>query len=244
MLEFSYYTKDVRVSNPQSGSKVTLQLSSSGDLQLSSGQEKLTSQLIRTLINDDSPLKDLINQKVSKGKLNSIVTTILKGFRNTQLDTVNGQNATLTGYLLRRKAAGTSENFSQVSNSIIEWKTEDVNVSNDVTYTYGLSKKYDNDSESSFVDIIDITPTAKPIKEVIIGNGGVFIAGDAKITVYTNYNLYYRNTELLNDIETIEVTQDKLEPRKYNVLVTIKTLAGETVTLSARRLNASTLEPV
>ena len=244
MLEFSYYTQDVRVTNPQSGSKVTLQLTSTGDLQLTSGQDKLTSQLIRTLINDDSPLKDLINQKVSKGKLNSIVTTILKGFKNTQLDTVNGQNPTLTGYMLHRKAAGTSGDFVQVGNSIIEWKLEDLNLTNNMKYSYALSKIYDNGSESSFIDMIEITPTKNLNKDVIIGNGGIFVAGDAKVTVYTNYNLYYRTTEILNDIESIEVTQDKLEPRKYNVLVTVKTLAGNTVTLSAQRLNASTLMPI
>ena len=177
MLEFSYYTQDVRVTNPQSGSKVTLQLTSTGDLQLTSGQEKLTSQLIRTLINDDSPLKDLINQKVSKGKLNSIVTTILKGFKNTQLDTVNGQNPTLTGYMLHRKAAGTSGDFVQVGNSIIEWKLEDLNLTNNMKYSYALSKIYDNGSESSFIDMIEITPTKNLNKDVIIGNGGIFVAG-------------------------------------------------------------------
>lgn len=244
-MEFYYHTRDILINNAQNAtSKVTLKLSETGDLQVTDGQNKLVEQILRTLVNDDSLLKGEINQKSSKGKILSIVTTMLKNFKNNQLNFVNGQNVNLTGYILYRKAAGTSDDFVQVSNNIIEWTIQDTSVLNNVKYTYGLTKKYDNGSESSFVDIIDITPSNSAHNDLIIGNGGIFIAGNKSVTVYVDYLVYFKNSELLNEIVAIDVTQDKADPRQFHVLVTVKTVAGNSFTLSAQRLNASTLEAI
>lgn len=246
MISYTTYQSDVTVSNSQeTNTKVTLKLSSTGDLQLNAGQNKLIPQIIRALINDTSPLKDLINSKVSQGKLTAIVTNILRNFKNTQLDTVNGQDADMLGFKLYRKAAGTSDEFIEVSNSIVQWTYEDLNLTNNTTYTYGLTKYFNNTAETEFIDQIDIFPTKNVAQQqIIIGNAGIFIAGDAKVTLYTDYNVFFKREELLDNIVNIEVSQDKAEPRKYNVLVTVETVLGNEVTISARRLNASTLEAI
>lgn len=246
MISYTTYQSDVTISNPQeSNTKVTLKLSPTGDLQLSSGQNKLVPQIIRALINDTSPLKDLINSKVSQGKLTAIVTNILRNFKNNQLDTVNGQDSDMLGFKLYRKAAGISDEFIEVSNSIIQWTYEDLNLSNNTTYTYGLTKYFTNTSETEFIDQIDIFPTKNAAQQqIIIGNAGIFISGDSKVTLYTDFNVFFKREELLDNIVNIEVSQDKEEPRKYNVLVTVETVLGKEVTISARRLNASTLEPI
>lgn len=246
MISYTDYQSDVMVSNPQNSlTKATLKLSSTGDLQLNAGQNKLIPQLVRVLVNDTSPLKDLMNSKSSQGKISAIVTNILRNFKNTQLDIVNSQDSDMLGFKLYRKAAGTSDEFTEVSNSIVQWKYEDLNLSNNTTYTYGLTKYFSNTAETEFIDQIDIFPTKNSSQQAfIIGNAGIFIAGDSKVTLYTDYNLFFKREELLENVVTIEVSQDKEEPRKYVVLVTVENVLGNEITISARRLNPSTLQPI
>lgn len=246
MISYSDFQSDITISNPQNSlTKATIKLSSTGDLQLNSGQDKLVPQLIRALVNDTSPLKDLMNSKSSQGKISAIVTNILRNFKNTQLDIVNGQDADMLGFKLYRKAAGTDETFVEVSNSIIQWKYEDLNLSNNTTYTYGLTKYFSNTAETEFIDKIEIFPTKNASQQAfIIGNAGIFIAGDSKVTLYTDYNLFFKREELLENVINIEVSQDKNEPRKYVVIVTIENVLGNEITIAARRLNPVTLQPI
>jgi len=246
MLEFSDTQGDILVSNAQNSAvKVTMQLSPTGDIQMSTGSNKLIAQLIRALINDTSPLKDLINKKVSTGQITSVVTSIIKRFKNTQLDSVNGQDTSLVGYKLYRKGAGLNDTFVEVSNSIIQWRVDDTGLTNETTYTYGLTKIYNNGSESSFMDQIEIVPSKSISRQqLIIGNAGIFASSDSTVTVFTDYILYFKRAELLNRIIDIDTEQDKQDPRRYSVLVTVEDMKGNNVSIAARRLNPSTLEPI
>jgi hypothetical protein len=244
-ITYSSTQEEFAVTNPTSGTKVTILLDSSGDIKLSSGKSKLVAQLVRSLINDSSPLKDLINKKVSPSVISATITAILRSFKNTQLDIVNGQDTQVLGYKLYRKASGVNEQYKSVSNSVIQWKYVDLDLINNNTYSYGLVKVYSSGAESTFVDNIDVTPTATVSKQaVIIGTSGTFIAGNRIVTLYTDYNLMFNRSELLNDIINIEVTQNKQDPRRYNALVTVADMADNTVTISAQRLNPVTLSPI
>jgi hypothetical protein len=171
---------------------------------------------------------------------------MLKRFKNEQLDNVNGQDTSLAGYKLYRKSAGTNDTFVEVSNNIIQWQFSDTLLTNNVEYTYGLLKVYNNNTTgSAYVDKIDIMPSKTLAdQQVIIGNSGVFISSDATVTVFTDYVLYFNRSELLNNIIDIDTVQDKLEPRKYSVLVKVEDMAGNEISIVAQRLNASTLNPI
>lgn len=236
------YQQDVKVKIVQgTNERCTLDISPTGDLQLTDGTNKLSQQLMRIIVNDDTILKNLFNNTRASKVILPLMTTILRGFRETQIEEVNGQDPTFSGYNIYRRASNSLEAYSLISPRAIVNKYIDTNLLNGTTYVYSLTKTFNNVLESDFIDTFSISPSRfSNTQQIIIGSYSIAIAGDRQVTFYVDYNKHYQGSELLESIETINITQDPTEPRRFVVEVSVRDYNDNIKSLSATSRNPVT----
>jgi hypothetical protein len=230
------FFSDFRVSDigGESTTKLSLALNATGDIQLSVGAEKLTSQIIKAIVNDNTMTRQVLNSPKAEQLIPALITTILRNFKQSQIDEVGRSSSDFSGFSIFRKAAGTDESFIRVSDQIIDWRFIDTGLKNDVTYTYGITRVIRKVFESSFIDQLDVTPSAlQSRQEIVIGKSAVAMPTSRQVTFYVDGPKKYKASELLENVVSIDVSQDETEPRKWIVNIVVENLLGEQLSLSA-----------
>jgi hypothetical protein len=220
--------------------RVTLQLSSSGDIILVNKKEKLIEQLLRAIVNDNTLQQLNINSTtVTTRYVKSLVTLILRNFRTSQILETRKTDPDLLGYAIYRYNAGQNSNsFAKISPNSIQYKYVDNSVQNGITYTYAVTKIKANSVESAVMEKIEVTPTQfTNNQEPVIGTYIIGIPGNKSVTFYVDYNRLFSKQELLESIEDITVTQDPAEPRRWIVNVLVKSLDDNKVSISTSRFS-------
>jgi hypothetical protein len=222
--------------------KCTLTLSPTGDIQLVEGKDKLVEQLTRAVVNDQTVLKSLMNSRtVTTRSINALFTTIMRSFRQNQIDEVNKSDRKLTGFNIYRKASGTNDRFTRVAPKEIYWKFQDSNLSNGFSYDYAITKVFGGTYESAYIDQFTITPSSFSQNQILlIGNYSVIIPTDRGAVIYVDFNRKYKASEIVNSIISINAYQDQTEPRKWSVNIIIQTLDSNKVSISTGKLNPVT----
>jgi len=217
--------------------RMTLELNPTGDIQLSSGHDKLVSQIVLALINDNVSLSNLINNPVvSDRTLRALITTILKDFKNNQITRTNKSDPELTGYAVYRKRSGNTINYTQVSAVFGESRFIDTGLENGISYDYGIKKVYNKVFSSPFVTTFTLSPSKFARNQTVyIGTEAIAWTGDRQVTFYVDANRYFQKSELLNDILSISTYTDKDEPRRQVVNVVVTNLANNQAAISALR---------
>jgi len=217
--------------------RMTLELSPTGDIQLASGRDKLISQIVFAIINDNISLSNLLNNPViSDRTLKSLITVILRDFKNSQIARTNRSDPELTGYVVYRKQSGTTINYTQVSEVFGESTFVDTGLENGVSYDYGIRKVYNKVFNSPFVTSFTLSPSKfARTQTVYIGSEAVAWTGDQQVKFYVDANRYFQKAELLNDILSINTYADKEEPRRQVVNVVVEDLENNQAAVSALR---------
>jgi hypothetical protein len=237
------YQNDIKVdaADPTSErfTKVTLSLGPTGDITLVSGRSKLAEQLLRAIINDKTVSKgiSLNYSALTPRYLNTLITLILRNFKNAQIYQTDQSDPRCLGFSLYRfDNYVTTANFIKVSSNPIEWKFTDTGLSNGFTYTYAIKKDYGT-VESAFLEKVQVVPTQfQDNQNPVIGDNIVALPGNKAVTIYVNYNRYFKASELLDSIQDIAVTQDQQEPRRFSVDITVEDLNNNKVSLSTSRM--------
>jgi len=231
---------DLKIASPSSGEKNTLYLTSNGDISVCSGREKLITQMIRAIVNDNTVLRNIINSTaVTTRQIFTLVNLILRNFKGTQVDEVNSIDTTFSGYYFYRKAAGTNDSYVKITKTITTSMFSDSSVTNGTTYQYGLTRVNLNVLESNFVDSFTATPTAVTAnRKIYFGNSSICIENNNKVDFYVIYNDTVQRAELLNNILAIIPYQDSTEPRKFNVNISISDLSDNLVDISTQKIKA------
>ncbi len=229
------FRKDLRITMPTATNRKCTLVIENGDIKTVSGKSKLVTQLLRAIINDNTLLKDLINTtSATERQFLTLMTVILRNFRDTQVDEVSEIDLDLTGYVIYRKSAGTSEAFEKVSRVPIVCTFTDTNLVNGIEYIYGIAKVFNGVFESSYVDSYYITPSYfESQQDLFIGKYSVIQAGDSSVTVYVNYNKHIAASELLNTILSIVPYQDTTDPRIWHVDIDVEDMNENTVGISS-----------
>ena len=216
--------QDLRVTLPDNTNRKCTLVIENGDIKLVSGKNKLVTQLIRSLVNDTTALKDLINSTgSSERQLLTLITVILNNFVSNQARDVNEIDLTFTGYNVYRRAAGSTNNYEKVNTSIVKHYFIDTNLANGTNYTYGLKKVYNGVLESEFVDQYVITPSYyEAQQDLIIGNNSFIEAGDQSVSIFVVYNKKILMSEVLNKIISVIPYQDTEDPRIWHVNVIVE----------------------
>jgi len=222
--------------------KATLSLSETGDLVLVDGKDKLAEQLIRSVCNEQTILKDLFNKKnVSYRKFYSLLTLILRNFKQNQINEVNKSDSNFSGFTFYRKASNVDEAYAKVSADPIIYKFVDTGLTNGITYNYGIAKIYNNVFETSYSEKLSIAPTQFTHKqEIVIGQSVVAFSGNGSITFYVDYNKSFKGSELLEKILKINIQQSREDPRRWLVNVIIEDFLGNQVSVASKRINPVT----
>jgi hypothetical protein len=229
---------DLRITLPgETFERVTLALSPTGDLQLVDGREKLVEQILRAVVNDETELAKMINQtSVTNRSLYALFNLILRNFRQIQIDDVKRSDPEFSGFLIYRKAAGTTEQYVKVSPEPIIYKYIDTELTNGTEYAYAVTNVYKNVSESAFTERFSITPSRFSNKQLIsVGSRAVVIPGDRQATFYVDYNRKFQASELLDKVINIDVQQGDAEPREFVVNVLVEDLNGNKVGITTKR---------
>lgn len=217
--------------------KVSIQLTNSGDITTTDGKSKLIEQILRALVNDNSFLTSALNSP-DISKVKTLVTLILRNFRQSQLDETGRLEGGLTGYYIYRFGAlDNPYNFVRVSKSIVTQSFTDTGLVNGFTYEYGITKLYRGISETAILEKLQVTPTQFVHKrEYQIGQNFTVLPGDKSAKIYVNYNRMFKKDELLESIEEISVYRDNYDPRGIVVDVVVKNLAENKVSVTSKRL--------
>lgn len=237
------FQSDLKISLPQNTlERATIALSDTGDIQLVEGRDKLVEQIMRAVVNDQTAIRDLLNSTSSLDRtLLVLFTTILRDFKQIQIDDTKKSTSDFSGYKFYRKASGENETYTAVSPDPITWRFTDTGLTNGVVYDYGVTRIEKNIFESSFIDSFSISPTRFTGKyEVMIGDKVSAISGNEQITFYVDYNRRFKASELLDKIESITIDQDENEPRRYSVNVIVKDLLNNNVSLAVQSISAIT----
>jgi hypothetical protein len=239
----TYYQTDIKVAPGifyagENRTRATLYLSASGDIQVTTGMEKLASQILRIIVNDNLINSNILNSSNVRS-LKALLTMQLSRFRQAQIDMTNRADPNLMGFNIYRYAGLLGQNsFRKISNEAVQYSFSDSNLSNGITYTYGVKKVYMSGVESDIVEKLDATPTAfLHQQEYVIGQFFTVKPISKGATVYVDYNRTFKTEELLDSITGIAVSQDTNEPRKYIISITGKTLEGTQVSLSSKKLS-------
>lgn len=234
------YQKDLKVDyNSDTKEKVSLSLSPTGDLQVIEGTEKLAEQIMRALVNDQSILLKTLNSKtVTARSLTTLFTLIMRSFKTNQATEVNRLDDSLSGFSIYRKAVGIDEGFTKISVENVIFKYEDTEVQNGVEYTYGIAKVYGNAYTSEFVDQFTVKPSKfQEDKKIQIGTETVVMPDDGIVTLYVDYNRRYRGSEIFDKVLSLNVVQDRNEPRRYIVNIYVQDYNGNKVALSTSSID-------
>lgn len=223
--------------------RCTLQISETGDLVTCDGTEKLVSQLIRAVVNEDTITRNMINEKVNlERSLTALLTSVFRNFRSVQVEEVNTTDVNFNGFNFYRRAAGTRGTYALVSKNPVKWRFIDNNLFNDTLYEYGVTKVFRNTFETSYLDKFSIRPSSNATNQrTVMGQDVVAMSGNKNITFYVNYNRLFKASELSEEISNIYVTQSETDPRKYTVEFTVEDHLGNKNNLTAYRLMASNL---
>jgi len=217
--------------------RVTLSISTSGDLELVQGRPELAQQMLRALVNDQVQLQGFLNAKQIRN-VSALITVILRSFRQQQVFATEKSNPNLDGFIIYRYGGPiTSDQFVQISQDPVQYAFTDTKVTNGTEYTYGLAKSYAKGlSITQISEQLDVTPTAFAHKqEVVTGKEFIAIPGNGSVTFYVDYSRLFLRSELLDVIETIEILEDKTEPRRAIVNVTVRDLDNNFLTLSSQK---------
>jgi len=222
--------------------KVTLSLSPTGDIVLVDGRSKLAEQLLRAIINDKTVSQGIsLNYAgLTPRYLNTMMTLILRNFKESQVYQTEQSDPRCLGYTVYRfDNYVTTSSFKKVSSNPITWRYADTGLTNGLTYTYAIKKDYGT-VESAMLERIQVVPTQfQDNQNPIIGDNIVALPGNKAVTIYVNFNRYFKSSELLDSIQDIEVTQDPQEPRQFIVNITVKDLNDNQVSLSTARFNVT-----
>lgn len=232
------YQTDLKVEIPNNPVKrMTLALSPTGDIQTVDGHNKLLGQLIRAIINEQSLGKSLINQKAVKHRyIKTLINVIVRSFRQVQLDEVDQSDPDLSGFSIWRRAAGTTDQFSRISDRAQTWKYTDTGVRNGTEYEYGLSQVFKNIYETNFLETFTTTPSSfSSRQEIIIGEKVVVLPENGQVTFYLDYSRRFKGSELVDSIENIEAYSLDEDPREFVVKLTVKDLTGKYVSVSSNQ---------
>lgn len=229
------YQYEIKVSLPnEQNPKATIPLSPNGDIQLVDKQDKLIIQLARSIINKNTFLADsTLNAKINTNSLQTLLSTVIGKFKTNQVVYVNSYESDLSGFAIYRKAAGSNEDYVRISGRAVTYSFTDTDVFNNTTYRYGISKIYNNISESKYIDILEVTPSSRSKDQTIaVGTSSVILTGNSQNTIYVCYNRKHRATELIQDILGVDVLQDQADPRKYAVGVKVVNMKDEKLGIS------------
>lgn len=238
------YNKDLKIKNFSEIStdyKASLELSPTGDLVLCDGHVKLCEEILHAVVNDNTKGVFSLNiSKTSQREITSMLTLIMRNFRQAQIDMLNRYDPDFTGFYLYRKAAGSNGDYVKVSDNPIDWRYIDTDVQNETEYSYGVTKISKNVFESPINDKMVVKPTRfTNTQEILIGQNIVAIPGNRQVTFYVDGLRYFKRSELLNKILSISATQTNYEPRAWTVQVYAEDFLGDNVAVAATRANVS-----
>jgi hypothetical protein len=241
-VEFQKDFKINQVTNAQGlREKLTLELTPTGDISLVEGKSKLAEQLMRSVVNDAIINESLVlnTTTLSPQHLTTLVTLILRNFRQSQINQTARIDPDFTGYSLWRfDNFRTNAEFQLITTKAVTTSFLDSDLQNGLTYTYGIKKSYRGITESAIIEQLDAIPSQfANNREASIGDFFILVPGDKSVSIYVNYYPYVQTTELLESIEEIKIEQDQTEPRRYIVNITVRNLEDDLIGLSTQRFN-------
>lgn len=218
----------------------TLRLTSSGDVSLVFGRDKLVTQLLRTIMNDRVAYDgmSLNSTKANKRVLSALLTSVLRGFRSDQITQTTRIDPDILGYgLYVYGVSGTSIKFIPITDNPIESKFTLNNLENGKSYIFGITHKYRR-TETSLLEKIVVTPTAYRSKQnPSIGNYITAFPSNRSITFFVDGVRDFYKAELLEEILNIDVYEDTVDPRRYTADLTVMSLDENSVSFSSKRGN-------
>ena len=232
------YQEDLSIANSsEDTNKNTLKLTTTGDISVITGQQKLAAQMMRAIISDDnSQLFGLNSLSTNSRNINTLTTLIYRDFKQTQIEETNNNEESLTGFHLYRREIGLNGELQKITTVPVTWKYTDTNVENGKTYEYGLTRFLNGSYESIVIERLQTTPTSiSQSQNTAIGQLFSIVPGNGQVSLYVDYNRYFLGTELLDEIVDIITTRDPSEPRRYTVEVVVNTLSGSQVSFGASR---------
>lgn len=235
-MAISPFQSEIKIDLPNKNrQKATVALSPTGDIQLVSGRDKLVTQMVRAIVNENVFTGDVINSNISSDRaMKALIVNVFRNFRANQIKYVNASDPDLSGYSVWRKAAGSTEDYVRVSSRAVTSKYIDTGLTNGQQYIYGISRIYQDVFETNFIDTFTATPTGFASKqEWIVGSVYSALPGDSNVTIYVAYNLQFMASELLEKILDIQVMQSTTEPRRWIIYVQIEDFLGAPVNISA-----------
>lgn len=234
------FTSDIKITTPSEyKQKATLAISTTGDIVLVDGREKLAEQILRAVVNEKTALKSFMNSpSVSTRTLTSLFTIIMRAFKQVQVAETRKSDPNFSGFAIYRKAAGTSESYLRVSSNTVTTNFTDVGLVNGTTYSYGITRTFKGTYETTFSDQFTITPyKSTEARQILFGKYSCIASGDSEVSVFVDYNRNFKASELLNDVVGIYAKQ-QADPRGYTVDVLVTDMAGNKVSISSQRLKA------
>ena len=229
------FKADVRVTRGSSSlGKCTISMTPYGDLDLVQSTHKLTLQVLRSLVNDSTTAGNILNVPISVVRNSkALFTSILRNMRETQIQEVSQAAPTTVGYFVYRRSTLGTELYTKVSPTVTDSYT-DYNLFNGTSYDYAFTAVDTRNNESSFFDFVTVTPASSPDDQlVVVGNNVAAFSEDQSATFYFNYPKKFMASELLDEIVSIDLTQDDAEPRRLIVEVKIKDLLGNIINISS-----------
>lgn len=219
----------------------TLQLSSTGDIVLSEGRDKLIIQLMRALVNEKTK-SSLINLNAGAAQnrvVKALITSILRGLRSDQIKETVRIDPDILGYSLKiYKYTGTAYTYASVSDNPIAKSYTMTGLENSKIYDFAITKVY-SELESGILDKISVAPSAFASKQnPVIGQYFIAIPGDKQITFYFDSVRDFKKAELLEEIMSIYVNQDPTEPRRYTADIKVKSLDDKEISFSPQKMKA------
>jgi hypothetical protein len=235
------YTSDVVIAaETNSGEKATIKIDSKGDLQLADSQAKLSYQLMRAISNEQTLRQMLTNSPMAKRSLYNLLTSILRSFKQLQVEDVNSQDFNFSGFSIYRLESGTNATYRKVSTDYTQRRFTDTNLFNGTAYRYAITRVYNNVFESEFTESFSVTPQASVSKQdLYIGREIVAIPGDKQVDFYVVYNKQFKGGEILDDIIKMEISEDANEPRRYFIDIVVKDYNGSQISVASTRRKAS-----
>jgi hypothetical protein len=222
--------------------KMTLNISETGDLQLIDGKEKLSAQLLRAVINDEIVLGELANRfPGSTRRIQTLFNLIMRNFRTNQINDVKKSDSNFSGFSIFRKRTGSTDEYIRVSTEAITHKFIDTELINGTSYDYGITKFFNNVFETNFTDKFTIAPSQfTRNQEIIISGRTAAFSENEQITIYVDYNKKYRGSEILDEIISITARQQDNEPRQWFVDIIVKDVRGNNLSISSNTYNITT----
>jgi len=214
----------------------TLRLNQYGDISLVFGRDKLVTQLLRTIVNDNNAHDgiSLNSTKANRRVLSALITSSLRGFRSDQITQTTRVDPNILGYgLYVYGVGGASIKFIPVTSNPIESRFTLNNVENGKSYIFGVTYKYEY-NESSLLEKLVVTPTNYSSKQnPVIGKYFTAVPGNRSITFFVDSVSNFYKSELLEEIVDIDVYEDTVDPRRYIADVKIMSLDENTVSFSS-----------